>query len=441
MASPSSSPSVGDPNQPDGDNDDTPTHHRLWPHLNDAFRQGRFERRFLNGETINFDVVPKTPRWMAWCGVPDSLRAMVVFYKVGSLAQGAGRPLTGDEATAVAQYSASSLSYAAWVRPISLLVAAGFALSGRRTFKFPLYRPRMIRFDPRFFPTRGIPLLKGDFAIYAWHAVRMAFYYPFVWFPATGVFSSIVETSFYAHILRDPRLAGMVEDINRTGKTNKDARRAAAIQQIRRQAGVANPTETAPTGETDHTTQPGGAFERPSGVFERSGTITEPVQNAQNDWAASTSTWPQPHGTQENVRPAPSPQYRRDDGDDSDLFEDDDASPVARSARGPNSGQDPPGRSGSSWDRIRQQGRSGNPNWEEGDSSGQERGWAQLRQDKTRNPKEGNPKADSYSYSNDDEERERRNYERAQAQKEFDAQIEAERRGEGSSSGGRGWRK
>ncbi|KAI1124739.1 hypothetical protein F5Y10DRAFT_23295 [Nemania abortiva] len=421
-----------------GDNgDDTPTHNLPWPYV-DAISQGRFERKFIaDGGTINFDAVPKLQFWASWFGLGDEHRAIRVLSKVRSHSIAASRPLTGPEANAVGEHTVNSLRYFAWIRPITCAIAASLCFAGRRTFKFALYQPKTIKFDPYSFPTKKMPLLKGRYAAAVWHVARFASYYPLVWFPTAIVFGSIAESTFAAHAMRDPRLDGLTESLRQNAQQKKIERQTQMRQRAR------NPQQTShgsyqdsPTsqnyGDTDHATQSSYSFERTS-------TATETPQTTQPSWPRSTYTQPAPRKVQEDV-PSSGPRHE-DDAFDPLSDDDDDASPVAPSARRPGTGQGSPSSTGSSWDRIRQQARSGTSNWERGDSSGQEQGWAQLRQDKTRNPKDSSPKTDSYSYSSDDEEREKRKYEKEQAQKEFDALVEAERRGDGSGGNSRSWRK
>ncbi|KAI0467513.1 hypothetical protein F4859DRAFT_234526 [Xylaria cf. heliscus] len=424
----------------DGDGDgegegdsDGPTHNKPWPRA-DVFMQGRFERKYLaDGHTIDFDRLPTLQFWASWFGMPDFFPMFRVLQSVVTYSNAAKRPLTGIEAGAIAEHSVHSSRILAWVQPLSCVVVGAVAFSGRRTFKFPFYQPK--RFDPFYFPSRRTPFLKGASAVAFWHVLRVAAYAPVVWIPTAITFSSIADKSFMAHMARDPRIAPLIEE----GRRNQ-----VAEQQPRRRAGVPNPART---GSTQNTQQPGNeAYQgdqpsspeygspdyapKPSITFGRPSSATESPQTAYPSSPRNTSTRPAPYRTQESASSS-----RRED-DASGLFDDDndDASPVAPSAR---RREVPSSSSGSSWDRIREQAKSGSPDWERGDSSGQERGWAQLRQDKSQNPKDSNPKTDSYSYSTDDEERERRNYEKEQAQKEFDALLEAERRGDESSSSSR----
>ncbi|KAI0969549.1 hypothetical protein F4678DRAFT_163696 [Xylaria arbuscula] len=416
------------PSRSDGDyvfgegansSDEAPTHNPPWPYVN-PFAQGRFERQCIaDGETIRFDNLPKMPSWAPWFGVNDALTVFLVLKRIKSHTTTMQRPLTGVEANAIAEHSAYAARYFAWTPPVSYALALAFAVARRHTFSFPLYKPKMKTFNPDFFPTRKFHVLKGNYARRIWHTLRFAAYTPLCWIPTTVFFTSMSENSFTAHAKRDPRLAAMIQE------GRKKLQQEHAHAQLRRRPGAPDPAGTVAPQTPQQTSDEAsgqvygsaGYSAQSSNSFERPVAAPEPPRATQPNRASSS---------------------RRVDDDSDGLFDDDDASPVAASARGQEVGQ---GRSGSSWDRIRQQAKSGSPNWEGGDSSGQERGWGQLRQDKTQDSRDRNPKTDNYSYSSDDEERERRNYEKEQAQKEFDALLDAERRGESGSSGNRGWRK
>ncbi|KAI0429978.1 hypothetical protein F5Y09DRAFT_242552 [Xylaria sp. FL1042] len=418
----------------EGDNDDNaPTHHRPWPYLN-AFQQGRFERKFIaDGETINFDALPKIQWWMSCFGNIEMFRVLAVLQKVELYSSSAQRPLTATEANAIGEHTVRANRWFAWSQPVTYAIAMSIAFAKRRTFSFPFYVPKMKKFNPNFFPTKKYHFLKDRAATAMWHTLRVAAYASFAWVPSMLFFGLGGMNSFHVHALNDPRLTSLNQGLQRIQQ--EERQNAQQQHQLRRRPGVPSPAGTVhpqksqPAGDgasgDGFTPQVYGSTDyssQPTGAFERSGAVTETSPATQPNWAQSS-------------------QLRSDnkDGLFDDDDDDDDASPVAPSLRGQKVDQGQSSSSGSAWDRLRQQARSGNPNWEKGDSSGQERGWAQLRQDKTQDSRDSNPKTDSYFYSSNDEERERRNYGKEQAQKEFDALLEAERRGGDSSASG--WRK
>ncbi|KAI1363398.1 hypothetical protein F5Y08DRAFT_241684 [Xylaria arbuscula] len=398
---------------------DEPTHHPPWPYI-DPFTQGRLERKCIqDGETLNFDNLPKLQSWSSLFGGSylEKTRVVLVLKRIENNCNTVQRPLTAAEANAIGEHTAHAIRYYSWIQPLSITIALGISYYKRRTFSFPFYRPKMRKFDPYSFPMKQYPLFKGQRAALLWHSMRFFAYLPFAWVPSVFFCASMCDQSFLAHSQRDPRLTSLMREAHQKIQQ--------MVQQKVQERLSQRPGHPAPT-----------PFQHPQQTGDSGYSDDSPRQSDEN---AGFSSKPAP----ERVTPAPelsrgtqptwarTSSSERDDTDD--LFDDDDASPVAASARR----QEVPG---SSWEYIRQQAKSGT-NWERGDSSGQERGWGQLRQDKTQNSRDPNPKTDSYSYSNDDEERERRNYEKEQAQKEFDALLEAERRGDGSTSSRPGWRR
>ncbi|KAI1186630.1 hypothetical protein F5B17DRAFT_356718 [Nemania serpens] len=395
-----------------GDDSPSPAHNRPWPGV-DPPSQRRFERTFLaHGDTINFDTLPNLPIFF---GSSEAARVMWVLREVAAQSTHVQRPLTGTEANAVSEHCASSFRYATWGLPVTLGIALALTISGRRTFNFPFYQPKMQKFDPFSFPTRRAPLLKGHWAAMVWHGVRFVTYTSVYLVPTSAMFFSIANTSFQQNARRDPRLMRLIEDARRRDQIHLE-------EELRRRTSGSNPASTVP--QNPQQMEDGAYQDRPSPqVYEQTDYASQPSRTFERP---SPSTQPPRSETQNNAPPA----YDSRSDDDSNPFDDDDddASPVASSARRSGTGTGPSTSSGSVWERMRQQAKSGTADWEKGDSSGQGQGWAQLRQDKTRNPKDATPKTDSYSYSGRDEERERRKYEKEQAQKEFDALIAADSR-------------
>jgi len=411
----------GDSDQPP-DDENIPSHNPPWPFVN-SFAQGRLERKFLaEGVTIDFDKLPKMQWWAPFVGAfGDIFRVTNVLAKVELHSRLARRPLTRPEADAVAQYAAYTSRAYSWAPVAALGIGAWATIKGRKSFKFPFYKPKMIKFDPNVFPSKARPMVVGPRATILWHIFRFTCYTALLMLPSTLFFSSYAETTFHAYAVRDRRLKGLIEDIRRNAPE-----------------GMNRKTLISHTSEADRSQD----SEQSSDSAYQNSTTQDNRSTASGDapasWPSSTPVTSSLPRTQERARVSSGGRY---DDDHSDLFDDDDASPVAASARRAEAVRVPSSSSGSSWDRVRQQAMSGSSTWTKGDSSGQEEGWAQLRQDKTRTPKEAKPKTDEYSYSKEDEDREVRNYEKEKAQKEFDALLEAERHGENAANATSGWRR
>ncbi|OTA61574.1 hypothetical protein K449DRAFT_64689 [Hypoxylon sp. EC38] len=418
------------------------SNHPPWPYV-DRFQQAQIEKRFFEeGATIHFERLPTLQFWAPLFLIRDSLRVAFITSKVVGSSKLSGRRLTAEEIDATSEAAAISCRYFSWIQPTSVAVTSAITLSTRRTFSFPFYRPKPGKFNPFVFPMKRVPILTGIRAVYAWHAFRFLCYYPPVLIGSILFFSSVSETSYDARLFRDPRLKGMMADIRR----NARLRQQRNVPQSPG-AGVPHPSKETPSvppfprdqypsqsesqgtedyGRDTYTSQSENGFAEPATSPSRSTTVTP-----RSSWSRNSQSQAPPSKPQD-VR-HPESDWRNPDYD-SDLFDDDDASPVSAASRRAEAQQARQAQSGSAWDRIRRQSQSGNTQWAQGDSSGQERGWRQLRQDKTQNPREAQPKTESFAYTKQEEDKENRTYEKEQAQKEFDALLEAERRG-GSSRG------
>ncbi|KAI0204485.1 hypothetical protein F4808DRAFT_343851 [Astrocystis sublimbata] len=412
-----------------GDTNGDPAHHPPWPRI-DPSTQRLFEIKFLaKGATISFGQVPKLQVWAPLFGLSDGLRVRYMLSQVKMVAEGARRPLSGEEATAFCQHTAHAMRIFAWSGPFTCMTASVLAYSGRKTWNFPLYKPKMKRFDPLYFPSKNIPLLRGVWANSAWHIVRLFAWMPMMWIPILTVFASAGGSSMAAHVKRDPRLLPVMQEISK----NHGARQIPGVRAGNARKNQQRPVEAHQGDQTpqDHGNTSGAT--QSNTTYERSGSVGDLPQNAYSGWSRDSSTQ-QAASYEAQSNTSPSIDAPREDNDADPLFEHDDASPVAPSARKREMSS---ASSSSTWGQIRQQNRPGAPNWERGDSSGEERGWAQLRQDKAQTSRDSSPKTESYTYTSTDEQKEARNYEKEQAQKEFDALLDAERRGGGSSGGGR----
>ncbi|KAI1374384.1 hypothetical protein F4677DRAFT_425924 [Hypoxylon crocopeplum] len=386
----------------------------------DPVKQTIIERLYFeDGATIHFER-------MSPMAFRDYSRVNFVARRVIGTARQAQRRLTASEVDAAAEHADSAARYFAWIEPCTAIGALVLAVRGRRTFQFPFYIPQPKKFYPFTFPMRRFAFLEGDRAAAAWHITRFLSYLPFFWAGTAFLFGSIAQTTWEMHILRDPRLLNVTRDIER----NMRNERARVMHQITQRGfperpGMGNP-------QSPPEVPPPSQFPRDQYTSESE---NQAAQGYGSETSASqaedtpSSPAAQPHRGATASTPQSQAQPSKPQDDDSDLFDDDDASPVPHSLRRAEAEQASSSQRGSTWDRIRQKSQSGEAQWARGDSSGQERSWGQLRQDKTQNSRDSQPKTEGYSYSKQDEDREKRNYEKDQAQKEFDALLEAERRG------------
>ncbi|KAI6081739.1 hypothetical protein F4821DRAFT_248588 [Hypoxylon rubiginosum] len=390
------SPSSDDSSQ----SDQTPTTNPPWPNVTPV-QQAQVERKwFEEGATIHFDRLPV--RFDRWDSSP------YIITKVIRLANAAQRPLTAGEIDATSEAAAISAQYVPWIRPLTVSSSLLFTWYTRKSFSFAFYRPKASRFDPSVFPMKRAPLLRGTWAVLAWHTIRALTYLPPFGLCSVLFCGSMTESTFEAHVRRDQRLQVMMRDIKINNHKNASARTQQRNPPINPPIPANQSSQDG--GREPYTSQPENAFGGSAPVPSTG--VTSP---------ASRPTWAQTNQSQ-----AP-PSQPRDEV--SDLFEDDDGSPVSASTRRAEAQQARDSQGGSAWDRLRQQAQTGSAQWTKGDSSGQEQGWGQLRQDKTQNSKEIQRSTEGFAYTKEEEYKEQKNYEKEQAQKEFDALLEAERRG------------
>ncbi|KAI1141720.1 hypothetical protein F5Y05DRAFT_271734 [Hypoxylon sp. FL0543] len=413
-----------------------------WPRV-DRLKQAQIERRFFeDGATIHYERLPTLQSWTPLFLISDSLRVAYVTTKVVGCAKLAARRLTAEEVDGASEAAAISCRYLPWIQPVSMIAASLISWRTRRSFGFAFYRPKPGKIDPTVFPMRRAPIFTGRRAYYAWHAARFLTYFPPVWFGSLLFFSSLAETSYEARLLRDPRLRNIMTNAKRNARHF-----GGQHGNLPQSPGAAT---SHPSRETHSTPSfPRGQFPSQSGsqstqdyghdtyTSQAEDGFTEPATRGNTSTTASVPQSSYSRNAQPQVPPSKSQGARYPESDprnadyDADLFDgDDDASPVSAAARRAEAQQARDAQSGSAWDRIRRQSQSDNSQWAKGDSSGQERGWAQLRQDKAQNAREWQPKTESFAYTKEEEDRETRKYEREQAQKDFDALLEAERRGD-----------
>ncbi|KXX81551.1 hypothetical protein MMYC01_202722 [Madurella mycetomatis] len=340
-----------------------------------------------------FGALPQAPFWFG-----EERQKNIVAKVLAMHAAALQRPLTTDEADALAYHRSRSCKLLAWRSPVLLMSTAYFVYRGRASFKFPFYTPKPASFNPYCFPSRTRPFVTGPMAHAIWHAVRFGAYGTLLGLVVTPLFISYAETSYVVHILNDPRL-----------KSIRDHARQQQQQQQQQQQG-------------------NQARSRASGPPRRASTdedtsTDEATPSSQSYVLEQQQPQPRHQPLQWTERPPKTPTTPQDD--DSFLF--DNASPVAPSARQQHqssstqlpAGGGGGGGGGSAWDRLRQRAKSGQDVWEQA---------GQSREDSR------NQRLDQHAYDQSDREKTRA---KEQAQKEFDAMLERERRGQGES-GGRG---
>lgn len=321
---------------------------------------------------------------------------------VSPLAAALGRPFTDEETQALTEHFLHSAgTVVAWKWAMTGF-AAYMTYRGRRTWRFPLLRPRL---DGRLNPVAAGPHVK-----LAWHSARFFAYYGVAWLLGEPVFQTVNFLYHSAAMDRDPRLTAMLRE---------------SKAQAQAQPGALAPPR-----------HPQG----PAGEQHPAADAVEQQQYGADGWGAETQTdrpagqppaqgaWPQPR-QESPAAPSASPG----DSWGSLPGDMDDASPAMPSAQAK---QGAP--AGSAWDRIRQQSSQHPPrrgpqqqqSWPEPQAAA---GWGSDGDDAS--PQYRGAR-DSYSSSSADGDRAGV---RGQAQREFDELLERERRGtdQGRASWGR----
>ncbi|KAK8111451.1 uncharacterized protein PG998_007908 [Apiospora kogelbergensis] len=426
----------------DGSFDDSFAH-KPWPAFSRQ-KQAEIEASFFEpGATVRFDQLPPYRRSF-FNVMTQSRRSKLVVANVVGAATTANRKLNQGEIDALAESACHVSRRLSWTYPLGLGLALAAAANGRKRFRFPLYTPKMKTFDPRAFPHRSFPAVTGQNAIWLWHGIRTAAYLPLTCFVSLIFVGSMVRTRLMADLATDQRLSQVKQDF-------RSHRLQAQKEHRQRQPTQGGPPAINPSPNTSGADQsPGqdpwadvsqsqapaelplqGSPQGAGGPSGRSGPPSSRPGMQGRGGREGTQT-PQDAQTAMSTRG----QERQTSFDDDGLFEDDDASPVAASARrSEHQGAQSHASQGAptSWDTIRQQAKSEPAPFARGDRSKDDSPWGRARQDGAETTRDStrSPAREDFSYNEADEEKA---YAKDQAQKEFDALLEAERQGRSGSS-------
>jgi hypothetical protein len=350
------------------------------------------------------------------------------------------RPLRQDEVDAISYHFAKSLRTVSWGPPVGM---AGGAIAAYRTmsnFRFPGYTPKTEADGGAFNPERFGPV-RGQMARYAWHTLRFQMYGAVGFFTGALLFASYATSVNAVETGSDPRMKDYIEALkNRaqrhTGQMQPQGQRNPVMsqegrmdqqaQRVSQKLGMEDAWKRQDVqrkvSDYDDMSPTGGAW-MDDFKQEDTGLLTDDQLNARNRQEQSTADRAE---RAEESRAAAYAQSRIDQSRRNNHNSTEDVSPLGSSQPAPAP------RSGSTWDRIRQEsaGSKGSP----------------TRQSPTNTPQirneqqEGSTLGDSFTFSSSDEERQ---LAKVEAQKEFDAKVERERQGgDFSETGGNGgWRR
>ncbi|KAM4063049.1 hypothetical protein HRG_010389 [Hirsutella rhossiliensis] len=357
---------------------------------NRAFRH-RYEDPVVHAQVQRLFPFYNPPLYVRMRGYSRERSLATAEGVAGSFVGPLGRHFTDTEMRAFTEHLLSSINTGLAYRWGITGLAALLTFRGRKTFRFPFFKPR----------TGGAldPFTGGAQVRAMWHLARFGAYYTACLLTLTPIAEAYNSMSWLASMKKDPRLADVMRESAAKG-SHIFGNNAATPQ-------PANPTdEQAPSWPSQRS--PGGTTDQSS-----YGTENNVSAQAQAAWSAPRQAQP----PQEAAPPERSDKW--------DTFSDDldDASPVAPSMRA--SPDDSQGGI-SAWDRIRQQ--SQQPQSKQNPQRPQQ-SW-QAPQGMGAGDDNASPQSrglrDSYSFSSADEEKA---VAKGQAQKEFDEMLDRERRG------------
>jgi hypothetical protein len=354
-------------------------------------------------------------------GFNDELFVKAVNLKIQAAVNALGRPVSQDEAAALAYWTAKQISIFSYGSPLG--VAAGWwrCYNSANTFRFPFYQPNLETFQPDVFPPK-LGMLKGMRAVLAWHAVRSTAYGAFGMFVGQILFGSYSASVVAVGEMSDKRLKPFIDAVRAKSQQRIGSIPGAGGQ--RRPNAGPPPNGRQPAGPQYDTQESPDDASPTGGMFGEENTAASPA-NTDGIMGGNTQTqerqWPP-------ARPAPA-QTRAQETEAQPFDAWDDASPTG--GQGMTESTAP---QGSAWDRLRRGEKPAPvPQKSGGKQPTKQSAWSRQQDETQREQKEGSTMGDSFAFSKSEEER---NYAKEEAQKEFDARVERERRGGDFSQGG-----
>lgn len=333
------------------------------------------------------------------------------------------RPLTSEEATAMAYWGAKQISIISYGTPIGVAAGAWRCWDTRAKFRFPFYGPNMATFNPMQFPN-GMVFVNGPRAPMVWHVFRALFYTGFGKFAASILTGSYAMSVAAVGEMNDPRLKVFRDKLMADAKAKRSVGSASRFpQSVPQPIGKQKAEQVGAAEEPkpyDDASPSGGMF------FD---------QNTDNNTIVSTDDRVLEKGQSQARRRWPQPDQPTIEKESRPFSIFDDASPTGGEGASPETATSS-APTGSAWDRVRSGQKPVSPpqrqpsGWQsQGSQQPQEDAWAKQRS----NAQKGGVTDDGFSTSSAQEDR---RYDRSDAQREFDAKVERERNGGSFASGG-----
>jgi hypothetical protein len=377
------------------------------PSDDDAYGSGSDSPRKV---LLSMEGLPKPmPIFGRLFGYNEKMMAKAMQFKSDNASTVLGRNLSTDELNAFAYWTAKQISIMSYGPPLGTIGGAWRAYNTRDTIRFPFYQPNMETFNKEIFPNARFPMLRGNRALYAWHALRT------FWYVVAGEFFSQMFFGSYSMSvtavgeMSDPRLKPYVDAVR---KQSAQKRGSLPVPGQPQQKGPPRPIPQQKQDDASPTGGMGGGY--------------PDIPKEEPQWMPPPQSRPEPAQARE-----PEPQSQP-----FDVFGDSSPAPTQQ-GRIPDT-QAP--RQQSTWERLRRGGKpapiddtrtGGWDNVRKTQGSGAS-DWAKQQEQTQKEQRQGATLGESYTYSKTDEER---NYAKDEAQKEFDARIEEERRGGDFSAG------
>ncbi|KAM0348953.1 hypothetical protein ACHAPU_003887 [Fusarium lateritium] len=372
-------------------------------HSMDEWRQSalaqrnQYEPRVKEQVTRSFQEY-SPPLYASIIGYRRDWNLLVATSRVSGFAATLGRDLDNEETKAIAEYTLGNIHTNAGIKWLSLALAGYMTYRGRRTWQFPFYKPKL---GGRFNPNEATSIfsnmkIRGPYPRATWHTLRFTAYAAVTMLMAEPGFRAINFIRTETAMSHDPRLKQFTKDANKR------------VEQV-----MSNPTisKTPFTGRDAHRSDESDPWAS---------------SNDGDNASSENSHQPTPSQSWDKSPSYTTTQQKQQPSDDWNVVHDDDASPIAASARK----QPVYASSGSAWDRVRQQ-SYGAPQQQQQQqqSDNQSRGWASRSQAEPHPQSQtswGNGSTDSFSLNKPDAESV---VAKEQAQNEFDRLVEKERTG------------
>ncbi|MCJ1258094.1 hypothetical protein MMC24_005924 [Lignoscripta atroalba] len=365
------------------------------------------------------------------------------------------RPLSTDEATALAYWTAKMHSVASWGRPLGLAAGAYTAYSKRATYRFPFVTPSKETFNPQSLKIGPVEILKGNQARVGWHILRGTAY---------GLMGSwvggMLAVTYAATVAavgeqQDPRLKELVATLMQKTRAGRgDIPQGVGVQvghrgdptgQGERSASELWRNHRGSIGEVDDASpSAGGGFEDDDGgaLLARNNNNSGGLMSDEQRRAQELSQRADGPRKSSTMNPSRASTFEIEKVERQPRSFDDNYDTTTSSSSNPTSGTGPGstdtssgGGGGSVWDRIRREAGS-TPSASAPTTPANRRGRRSSPPTPTQqDQREGfsttstTTTGDSFAFSRSSSEDDDRQPARDEAQREFDARVEAERRG------------